>query len=613
MKKGIRLGGFGFEKFGERLGLGRKRQTQPPPPQAQAPTTHPGVELSTAPWPHQDLLEQVDDGRHGLFLGSCDTALVFGRTQLGLLALGPRLGATTGVVVPLILAAPGPVVATGTLLAPLWPGEKDVERRIRDVFRATSLARACRGRVWVFDPGGRQMIPPGAVRVLWEPTIGAGDWDVAEETGQAMAEVASQGRGGKNAGTLLAILLHLAGRRDRTTREVLRWITTRDISAIEASQEETLTADTCRFPGCLGEEDWKIAEAALAVYHSKESRDEQSFLWPPDFVSSTDTLYIQAREDEQRLVAPVAVSLINAIRRAAKEKSRDRSLARPVVLALDEVARSAPIPDLPQLIARGGSDGVLTAAVFQNLEEVRHLGPDARWFLDSPAERLVLQGIEDAEALDLVQLVVPDYEREITEQPETGWYLNEAGIWDLYMTSYLRTPPWPAVLISAMDHQSLSKSSWRLPIPEIHPSVTDAQGSDDTWGLAKRYWEAVDHLAMVWDHRELTWKVAQVTRRFDEHNCLIPPPMHGTEEWKQAVAKIEAMEAAALAPEATDASDGADASGDAAASANAAPIDAEPPNQDPEPSPAEDDLRRRQERARSHRLHAKTHRRPSRI
>lgn len=49
----------------------------------------------------------------------------------------------------------------------------------------------------------------------------------------------------------------------------------------------------------------------------------------------------------------------------------------PTVLALDETANIAPIPELPSIISQGGSQGLVVVAVFHHMEQAK-----ARWGAD---------------------------------------------------------------------------------------------------------------------------------------------------------------------------------------------------------------------------------------
>ena len=46
-----------------------------------------------------------------------------------------------------------------------------------------------------------------------------------------------------------------------------------------------------------------------------------------------------------------------------------------MLLALDEVANIAPLPDLPAMVSEGGGQGVITLACFQDLSQARQRWP----------------------------------------------------------------------------------------------------------------------------------------------------------------------------------------------------------------------------------------------
>ena len=75
--------------------------------------------------------------------------------------------------------------------------------------------------------------------------------------------------------------------------------------------------------------------------------------------------------------------------------------AAPVVLALDEVANIAPIPDLPAMVSEGGGQGLLTLACLQDLSQARgRWGSAAEGFLSLFGTTVVLPGIGDVRTLE---------------------------------------------------------------------------------------------------------------------------------------------------------------------------------------------------------------------
>ena len=96
---------------------------------------------------------------------------------------------------------------------------------------------------------------------------------------------------------------------------------------------------------------WSTASGALGGFRSEQAL---AATCEPDFdvaafVASGDTVYIAAPAHHQALVAPLVVGLLDDVRRAtyARAADGDHRDRPPVLLALDELANIAPLPDLP--------------------------------------------------------------------------------------------------------------------------------------------------------------------------------------------------------------------------------------------------------------------------
>jgi type IV secretion system protein VirD4 len=98
-----------------------------------------------------------------LYVGTDGRQLVWAGRQQAMLVLGPpRAGKTSTLVVPNVLAAPGPVLVTSTK---------------PDVLQATLASRAELGRCWLLDPTGTVPTPPGVNLIRWSPVQAAHSWD----------------------------------------------------------------------------------------------------------------------------------------------------------------------------------------------------------------------------------------------------------------------------------------------------------------------------------------------------------------------------------------------------------------------------------------------------
>ncbi len=117
------------------------------------------------------------------------------------------------------------------------------------------------------------------------------------------------------------------------------------------------------------------------------------------------------RGRRQRQFAPLVVAMVGDVRDAAYTRSRDGSAGPPTLLALDEVANIAPIPDLPAMVSEGAGQGLLVLACLQDLSQARaRWGPAADGFLSLFGTTVVLRGIADTATLRDISALAGDRE-----------------------------------------------------------------------------------------------------------------------------------------------------------------------------------------------------------
>ena len=357
---------------------------------------------------------------HGLYLGHDGHGWHHAEPQQSMLVLGPpRSGKTSALLIPNVLSAHGAVVTTSTK---------------PDVLDATRHARSVHGTCRLFDPTGSVTDRPGVERLRWSPLPGCVSWRTALATARALVVVGTGASGGsrtdgshwtERAQALLAPLLHAAALEGRDMRTVLAWVDRRQ--ALPAQQalsgppgddrgiardllDGIVSTDERELSGI-----WSTASGALGAYRSTEAL---AATCDPDFdvaafVRSSDTIYIAAPSHHQALVAPLVVGLLDDVRRAtyaraAEEPERTRP---PVVLALDELANVAPLPELPSMVSEGGGQGLLTLACFQDLSQARHRWPgQADGFPSLFGSTVVLPGIGDVATLEALSVLAGDEE-----------------------------------------------------------------------------------------------------------------------------------------------------------------------------------------------------------
>jgi type IV secretion system protein VirD4 len=349
--------------------------------------------------------------RHGarLYIGLGTGGLAFADPEHALLVIGPpRSGKTTGLVVPNVLAAPGPVVSTSTKA---------------DVLRATLPVRASYGRCWLLDPTGATTPPAGVTAIRWSPVCASGQWDRALATARAMVGAARpDGRWGESAHwteraeALLAPLLHAAALAGSDMRTVAHWVLRQDAAAaahILSAASGTIAGDILAGITATDVRErsgiWSTAAGVISAYRSQATLDttvEPNFD-PEALATGTETVYICAPASHQALVAPIIVAFLESARAGAYTAAADQRGGQagrpPLLLALDEVANIAPLPDLPAIVSEGGGQGLVTMACLQDLSQARQRwGAAADGFLSLFGTKVVLPGIADLATLELV-------------------------------------------------------------------------------------------------------------------------------------------------------------------------------------------------------------------
>ena len=346
-----------------------------------------------------------------LYLGAGDDGPRWAPPEQSVLVLGPpRSGKTSSLVVPTILAADGPVVSTSTK---------------PDVLEVTASARSRAGDCLLFDPSGTVGAPEGVAPVRWSPVPACRRWDDAMLVAAALVgagrspgatPTASHGdHWQERAEALLAPLLHAAALSDLALPTVLSWVDRRQparalavLDDVGASVPADLLAGIVATDPREQSGIWSTASGVLAGYRSEAALDctRRPNFDASAFCRSDATLYICASARHQAQIAPMVVGLLTEIRAAAyAEHARalstgDRRPA-PLVLALDEVANIAPLPDLPAMISEGGGQGVLTMACLQDLSQARtRWGQAADGFLSLFGTTVVLPGIGDVRTLE---------------------------------------------------------------------------------------------------------------------------------------------------------------------------------------------------------------------
>jgi len=375
-------------------------------------------------------------GEVGAVLGDVGGATVFkSHEDVELVICGPRSNKTSAKVVPDILSAPGPVVATSNK---------------PDVWVLTAGLRARVGQVWLFDP---QRITYQPQSFWWNPLTSVRDVEsAARMAGYFMREVGGGSGGGRDradpfftpaAAKTLRQLMLAAACSGHTLRDVVLWVATRaEEPAVYleragfATQGASLRS-TLELPPETKGGIYEGVSTALACLDS-----ESLLRWitppatwdqPPDDPTSVPeltlwnlitrtgdrhpTVYLLSREGEgsgRPVVAAIVGELIDVAVQAAS--ARGGRLDPPITLQLDECANIVRLPELPSWMSWFGSLGLMVTVVLQSREQGRSVwgreGFDALW--SAATIKTIGAGVQDADFTEDLSRLVGDHKIEET-------------------------------------------------------------------------------------------------------------------------------------------------------------------------------------------------------
>jgi type IV secretion system protein VirD4 len=343
--------------------------------------------------------------------------------EQAVLVLGPpRSGKTGSIIIPSVLNAAGAVVSTATK---------------RDVMEATYRSRSRYGRVWLFDPSGQEALPEGVLRLQWTPVWSARTWDGARTMAEAMVNASavastSGGSGSENAywtessKGLLGPMLHAAALSGRSIGDVRHWILHEDYAtpgAILVEHGAMLAADDLvRIAHTEDRERGSVVNTTATVLRAYGSQSALNGCANPNFdvdrfAASFDTIYVTAPAQQQEMMAPLVVGLLEEIREAVYRRARasdraGRARQATMLWALDEIANIAPIKNLPAIVSEGGGQGLQLMACFQDLTQASvRWGRAADGFLTLFGTKVVFPGIGDRQTLEALSMMVGDWDR----------------------------------------------------------------------------------------------------------------------------------------------------------------------------------------------------------
>ncbi len=371
------------------------------------------------------LSEKLRLAGAALYLGRYQGRPVFGSREDHLLALGPtRCGKTSGLIVPSVAVHPGPAVVVST---------RD------DIVVATASAR----RTIAAAHGGllREVALGGCTSgqlaaSAWSITDGCRDWNVALERAEVLATTAipeAKDQFWRGAATdVLAGSLLGASLLGEDDRRLARRIRSANISQYHAVVHGSYPSDHdapyvfagVSDPKAMAEDTRRsvyavVSSQILGPFRYEYSTGTRGFIDLHDFVRSWGTLYVtipwERAESLQPLVAAFVEAVVSAWRRMRPSDGRT------LLLALDEVANVAPLPNLPKMITAGAGDGIQCVLGMQEPGQASRWGSEADVVTGGPPQLAIYPGLR-TDFLNRIVGLAPQqvqYELQVTVAEDT--------------------------------------------------------------------------------------------------------------------------------------------------------------------------------------------------
>ncbi|MET0305202.1 MAG: type IV secretory system conjugative DNA transfer family protein [Solirubrobacterales bacterium] len=350
-------------------------------------------------------------GRHGRRLLAAEeraSVVVFGPSTVSL--------KTTGFAIPSVLEWEGPVLATSVK---------------SDLLLTTIERRRELGRAMVFDPTG----VTGIESVKATPLSGCGSWRGAMLVAHRLASSArSAGSSGLEdadfwysaAEKLLSPLLFAAASSGGEMADVIRWLNDGAEAEPEVRERLIAAADSTDALSAWNA-NWNREERQRSSIYTTAETILGAFADPRvlDATSAADytpaalldgranTLFLCASDYEQERLRALFASMIAELVAVVSDISAQtgQPIDPPLLIALDEAANIAALPELDGLASTGAGKGIQLVSVFQDLAQVEaRYGKRAQTIVNNHRAKVFASGIGDPSTLDYISQIVGDGE-----------------------------------------------------------------------------------------------------------------------------------------------------------------------------------------------------------
>ncbi|MFD8783800.1 type IV secretory system conjugative DNA transfer family protein [Kitasatospora sp. NPDC059599] len=329
--------------------------------------------------------------------------------------MAPRSGKTSGIAIPAILAAPGPVLLTSNKAA-------------NDAYTACVDARATVGKVWTLDP---QQIAHHPREMWWDILADARDLAGAKRLAGHFVTASVDESSGSDfwstaaSNTLGSLFLAAASHR-RPITDVLAWLASpSDRTPVDLLTDAGHHAVAAQLQGTVtGATETRDGIYETARQYASCLLDPEIAAWvtptpdlpefkPFDFASSRDTLFLLSKDGGGSASAIIAAAADAVLRAAVIVAERNGGrLDPPALCVLDEAANVCRISDLPDLYSHLGSRGVIPITILQSYRQGQRCwgeaGMDALW--SAATVKVIGSGIDDADFADRLSRQIGEHD-----------------------------------------------------------------------------------------------------------------------------------------------------------------------------------------------------------
>ena len=382
-----------------------------------------------------------------IILGRLAGRLVATEPRVSLLVCGPtQSGKTSGLVIPAVLEWDGVVIASSVK---------------RDLIDDTINHRRTQGRVRIYDPTAAT----GMAGATWSPLHASRTWTGAQATAKTLtesrggrAEIPNESFWSTTAAGLLAPFLLAAALDDRTVADLMRWLNRKahdEATAVLAEHGEDGALDVAwaHEHADTRTRDGLYTTALTALHIFQDPRVQTSAL-SCDITADrildgeANTLYLCGPLHEQHRVRAVFETVLaQLIEAVADRHTRGETLARPVLMVLDEAANIAAPAALDQVVSTAASMGLQLVTVWQDLAQLhaRYGADRAQTIFSNSRARLILPGIADTTTLNEITRIsgdTPVPQSHTTRDPSGATSIGEGTTYrPLVPPDYLRQLP----------------------------------------------------------------------------------------------------------------------------------------------------------------------------